>query len=31
MEYGNVQRGILGVQGGELNSNASKESRIKTD
>ena len=25
MEYGNVQRGILGVQGGELNSNASKE------
>jgi len=25
MEYGNVQRGILGVQGGELNSAASKE------
>lgn len=25
MEYGNVQRGILGVQGGELNPNASKE------
>lgn len=25
MEYGNVQRGILGVQGGELNSVASKE------
>lgn len=25
MEYGNVQRGILGVEGGELNSNASKE------
>lgn len=25
MEYGNVQRGILGVRGGELNSVASKE------
>ncbi len=25
MEYGNVQRGIIGVEGGELNSNASKE------
>ncbi|MGA9638030.1 trypsin-like peptidase domain-containing protein [Flavobacterium sp.] len=25
MEYGNVQRGILGVEGGELNSLASKE------
>jgi serine protease Do len=25
MEFGNVQRGILGVQGGELNPNASKE------
>ncbi len=25
MEFGNVQRGILGVEGGELNSNASKE------
>ncbi|RWX00791.1 S1C family serine protease [Flavobacterium cerinum] len=25
MEYGNVQRGTLGVKGGELNSNASKE------
>lgn len=25
MEYGNVQRGILGVEGGELNSKASKE------
>jgi len=25
MEYGNVQRGILGVEGGELNSMASKE------
>ncbi|HEU4495551.1 MAG TPA: Do family serine endopeptidase [Flavobacterium sp.] len=25
MEYGNVQRGILGVQGGELNSAVSKE------
>ncbi|KGO86290.1 serine protease [Flavobacterium rivuli WB 3.3-2 = DSM 21788] len=25
MEYGNVQRGVLGVQGGELNSTVSKE------
>lgn len=25
MEYGNVQRGILGVEGGELNGKASKE------
>ncbi|KQW97507.1 S1C family serine protease [Flavobacterium sp. Root420] len=25
MEFGNVQRGILGVEGGELNSTASKE------
>ncbi|OIQ21007.1 MAG: serine protease [Flavobacterium sp. MedPE-SWcel] len=25
MEYGNVQRGVLGVQGGELNSYVSKE------
>lgn len=25
MEFGNVQRGVLGVQGGELNSAASKE------
>ncbi len=25
MEYGNVQRGILGVEGGELNATASKE------
>ncbi|KGO92839.1 trypsin-like peptidase domain-containing protein [Flavobacterium subsaxonicum] len=25
MEFGNVQRGVLGVQGGELNSMASKE------
>lgn len=25
MEYGNVQRGILGVEGGELNSKVSKE------
>ncbi|MBK0369964.1 trypsin-like peptidase domain-containing protein [Flavobacterium agrisoli] len=25
MEYGNVQRGILGVQGGELNASVSKE------
>jgi Do/DeqQ family serine protease len=25
MEYGNVQRGVLGVQGGELNSSVSKE------
>lgn len=28
MEYGNVQRGILGVEGRELNSNASKELSI---
>jgi hypothetical protein len=25
MEYGNVQRAILGVEGGELNATASKE------
>jgi serine protease Do len=25
MEFGNVQRGVLGVEGGELNGNASKE------
>ncbi|MBF00544.1 trypsin-like peptidase domain-containing protein [Flavobacterium coralii] len=25
MEYGNVQRGVLGVQGGELNASVSKE------
>ncbi|WP_035659914.1 trypsin-like peptidase domain-containing protein [Flavobacterium seoulense] len=29
MEYGNVQRGILGVEGGELNATASKELGIK--
>jgi Do/DeqQ family serine protease len=29
MEFGNVQRGILGVEGGELNNNASKELGIK--
>ncbi|HNP32105.1 MAG TPA: trypsin-like peptidase domain-containing protein [Flavobacterium sp.] len=29
MEYGNVQRGILGVEGGELNSKASQELGIK--
>ena len=29
MEYGNVQRGILGVEGGELNAMASKELGIK--
>jgi serine protease Do len=29
MEFGNVQRGILGVEGGELNANASKELGIK--
>lgn len=29
MEFGNVQRGILGVEGGELNSAASKELGIK--
>jgi serine protease Do len=29
MEFGNVQRGVLGVEGGELNSQASKELGIK--
>jgi serine protease Do len=29
MEFGNVQRGILGVEGAELNGNASKELGIK--
>jgi len=29
MEFGNVQRGILGVEGGELNNNASKELGVK--
>jgi serine protease Do len=29
MEYGNVQRGILGVEGAELNGSASKELGIK--
>jgi len=29
MEYGNVQRGILGVEGGELNATVSKELGIK--
>jgi len=29
MEFGNVQRGILGVEGGELNSKVSKELGIK--
>ena len=29
MEFGNVQRGILGVEGGELNSKASKELGIR--
>jgi S1-C subfamily serine protease len=29
MEYGNVQRAILGVEGGELNANASKALGIK--
>ncbi|MES2240541.1 MAG: trypsin-like peptidase domain-containing protein [Bacteroidota bacterium] len=29
MEFGNVQRGILGVEGGELNATASKELGIK--
>jgi Do/DeqQ family serine protease len=29
MEFGNVQRGILGIEGGELNSTASKELGIK--
>lgn len=29
MEFGNVQRGILGIEGGELNSNTSKELGIE--
>lgn len=29
MEFGNVQRGILGVEGGELNATASKELGVK--
>ena len=29
MEFGNVQRGVLGVEGGELNSQASKELGVK--
>jgi serine protease Do len=29
MEFGNVQRGILGVEGGELNSTASKDLGVK--
>ncbi|MFA9190351.1 Do family serine endopeptidase [Flavobacterium sp. FZUC8N2.13] len=29
MEFGNVQRGILGVEGGELNSSVSKELGVK--
>jgi len=29
MQYGNVQRGILGVEGGELNAKASKEFGVK--
>ncbi|WP_313804499.1 S1C family serine protease [Flavobacterium sp.] len=29
MEYGNVQRGVLGVEGGELNSIAAKEFGVK--
>lgn len=29
MEYGNVQRGVLGVGGGELNSTAAKEFGVK--
>ena len=29
MEFGNVQRGILGVEGGELNSATSKELGVK--
>lgn len=29
MEFGNVQRGVLGVRGGELNSSVSKELGIK--
>jgi Do/DeqQ family serine protease len=30
MEFGNVQRGILGIEGGELNSNYAKEIGVKT-
>ncbi len=29
IEFGNVQRGVLGVEGGELNAQASKELGIK--
>jgi serine protease Do len=29
MEYGNVQRGVLGIEGGELNSMAAKDRGIK--
>jgi Do/DeqQ family serine protease len=29
MEFGNVQRGVLGVEGGELNASASKELGVK--
>lgn len=29
MQFGNVQRGVLGIEGGELNSNFSKEIGIK--
>lgn len=29
MEFGNVQRGVLGVEGGELNAKASKELGVK--
>ena len=29
MQFGNVQRGVLGVEGGELNSNYAKELGIK--
>lgn len=29
MEFGNVQRGVLGVEGGELNGNSSKELGVK--
>ena len=29
MEFGNVQRGVLGVEGGELNAQASKELGVK--
>jgi hypothetical protein len=28
MEFGNVQRGILGVEGGELNSISSKSTAL---